>query len=117
MGSIAEAFASFKFNIGDRLEFVSDVNDEYYQGAGFIVVERLLQECHGGFQRLYGVRSFGPTGTFTPQINWLSEVELQPAKPRRAVQLSSAGGATMESLMVRLLDAIERQEVTGNRAK
>lgn len=99
----------FKYKIGDLLQLSAlgeKIDGPTFQGYGsrtdkdkkrnswlelqfsdpkciYHVVERVLQQCHGGIQRHYMVRQMISNGVVERQLLQLTEDELIPANPFR----------------------------------
>jgi hypothetical protein len=52
-----EAASKFKFDIGAVLEHTSATNKGHRGPTRFVVIERVLIQCHGGIQRHYACRT------------------------------------------------------------
>lgn len=62
----------FKFEIGARVRHVGSRS-----GRAMVIVERLIQDCHGGRQRLYRLRDGFPISLREPFVE-VTEPELAP---------------------------------------
>lgn len=73
-----EAFKNFSFEIGDLVFWKNEAAIKKSKKllreiAPMTIVERYLQEYHGGYQKGYGIRMFSTDG---PRLVIISEVEL-----------------------------------------
>lgn len=74
----------FTYAIGNVLRVkVGGAQDRYYgtNPVRYVVVEQLLQICHGGIQRSLYCRVVVPGGGVQEQLAFFREFELEPADP------------------------------------
>lgn len=70
----------FKYKIGDVVRHIS-MKDAKSGELRLVIVERMLQQCVGGFQTLYAARQVSMMmNTIAPQLMQINEVELIPLK-------------------------------------
>lgn len=63
---------------GERTRYFSSSTD---RKTRFIILERILQECHGGIQRNYNCRAVGSEGQMADKCINASELELVACTP------------------------------------
>ena len=77
----------FKWKVGDSVSLKQDPDMDLIglkKGkARLLIVERLLQECHGGRQVIYAFRAFN-NGNGAAALIHLTEVELEDYAPPKA---------------------------------
>lgn len=70
-----------KMKKDDRLSWLSAKTEI----GKFRIVERILQECPGGIQRIYVVRSISETGHIGADYIKLNEIEIKPYEPEMEI--------------------------------